>query len=136
MTVLSSIVDRLKAQCPVLSNRVSIARSLTNPDPVTLPEAWVYRWNARVTPNVTINKITQTRFQEIVVQVAIELEDETEGVDHYETVRDEIETALIGFIPDGLEQPLMAVRDEIEHIAEGYTVNRFVYALDEFIREA
>ena len=136
MTVLSSVIDQLKAECPTFSNRVSLARSLNNPEPTELPEAWVYRWASAASTDLPLNIVTQTRTTQIVVQIAVKLEDETEGVDHYAAIQNEVDAALLGFIPTDSVSPMYSVKEEVEEIAEGYSVHRLVYALEYFLRQS
>lgn len=135
MSLLGDIVARIKTNCPEFSNRVSIARSLNNPDPTVLPECWVHRWISVANgPSTTFGKVTQAATRQVGVMYATAMEDEGDSVDHHEAARDELMTTLLGYEVGSAPLPLEFINEEFVKIEEGYTIQRLVFGFIEHIR--
>ena len=96
MTILDTIIQRLRVKCPSFEGRVSKARNLANPEPEALPEAWVGLWTGTYEPqqDSLSRHILERQF---IVQYACETEFEPGDEDSHEKALGELEGALINW---------------------------------------
>lgn len=111
---LQPIVDQLKAECPLLDNRVS--ESVSNNDAAMefygSPAAFVYLASDTSEPNYLLTGIVQAHTSSIAVKLSVRktqtLSDRLNSTDAatLRGVREQVLTALLGFRPAGTEKPL------------------------------
>lgn len=112
------IIAHLKAECPLLVNRVEPAKSLTalSDDEIKtgLPIAFVYATKESGTADGLIGQTTQHLHKLFSVIIAAKNADDSS--EFIEDVRDQIEHALIGYQPDSKHQPIEFVGGEIVNV--------------------
>jgi hypothetical protein len=124
------IINRLKAECPLLANRVEVAQSLTSlsDDEINtgLPIAFIYSKKENATASELINKTSQRVHKRFCVIIAAENSD---GVSEpLEDVRDQIRAALTGWQPDVTHDPCEFVDGEVLDVSK-----RMIWWYDTYI---
>lgn len=114
------VINRLKAQCALLANRVEPAQSLNSlsDDEIGdgLPIAFVYSGKEVGMESELINKISQRVPQRFCIIIAAA---NTDGVDEpLEDVRDQIKAALTGWSPDAAHDPVEFVDGDVLDVSK------------------
>ena len=135
MTVLSTIVDRLRSNAPILNGRVSKARNLASPEIDALPEAWVGRWIGSPEEGEQANIVRHRVTREIVVQLAVTPEYLDNDEDMYDTVYKEVLSALLGLQIGDNNLPLRFESDTPVSFAENHALWRLIFSYDEYVSE-
>lgn len=118
---LSTIVDRLKAECPLLQNRAfeTVASNDAALELYGSPAAFVYLANDASEPNVILSGLVQAHSNGIAIKLSQRktqtLTDHTNASDAQQLrlLRQQVLTALLGFKPTGAEKPLEHVSGEL-----------------------
>jgi hypothetical protein len=117
------IIDQLKANVPLLENRVAPALSLhalaADEIDTGLPLCYVHPLVEKATPNEEIGSITQALTQRFTLLYAVENVDVDEGAEALEDLRDQVFAALLNFRPEGYG-PIEFVEGEILDISRRY----------------
>lgn len=112
------IIARLKANCALLANRVEPAKSLTalsdEEIKTGLPIAFVFAAKEAATPSTLIGMTSQRVPQRFTIIVAAK--NSTAISEPLEDVRDQIKTALIGFVPASTHEAIEFIGGEIINV--------------------
>lgn len=135
MSLLSDLQAHLIANCLGFSGRVSVARSVNNPEPTNLtdlPEAWVQKWESQSTGENQTQKTRQRRVRQFFVMYAATLEGD-DGVDHDEAAMAEIVAAMKNYTVSTDGVPASYWKDEVITIEPGYIMRRIYYTYTDYI---
>lgn len=134
MTILSNIAAKIRSECPVFENRVSISRNYDNPEPTVLPECWVAPGDTTWAENTTVNITTQLATRAIDIKYAVKMEDETEQVDHHAMALSQLIASLLGYQVGTGELPLELETDIRLSVEDGYVIWRLSMRYEEHDR--
>lgn len=110
---LKVLIDRIKAECPSFSSRVSGFSEFLmlegREDALATPCAYVVRLISEVLPNETVGAVVQTKTERFGVFVCVDARADAVGYDADDTLDDlrtELHAALVGWSPAADRGPL------------------------------
>ncbi len=138
MSVVTDIVAKLKKDAPIFGGRVSVARQIQAPEPEAYPESWVHRWfSERIGESTTTNIQTVNMAKEIVVMMAVRLDDNT-GEDYAGNAETAVLQALCfdrTFLVGQNQMWLVYRRTEIADVKPNHMILRMIFDYTEYLRK-